>query len=286
MFRPFVGAVAASAMLFAGSIALAQGVITVIKTPPSQHSDTYTIPMAIHGAVQPPGAGWAGGRMSMHVADNTELDVLGIGPSAGMTGATVIDPFGPQSNNSVSVTKFFTGWHPSAPFSGINVPPFSQNLPLLNVAIHVKNSTGANSDVDATLGFWNIWHIRDNPTPGSTIVPLDPSDYILVRDSIQDIAQLHNNNQGSPWFSHYQFPTNPANPDTGHWLHVPPNPTGDPYFFHLTGGPGSQYYATFLNFATLGIEHVPEPTSVVLLAAGALCTVIGTIARRRRRKVA
>jgi hypothetical protein len=268
------------AVLLAGTVVLAQGVITDIKTPPMQASDVFSLPLAIHPAGQPPWAGWAGARMSMHIADAGEMDVLGLAPVPGMLGPAFTNPFGPTSGNSQSVTKIFDAWHPAAPGSGINVTP-SVNLPIFNVTIHVKNSNPAgNSDVDATFGFWNIWHIRDNPV-GSTLVQLRPSDYVLVRSSIQDIQQLHNNNPGSPFFSHYQFPTNPATPETGHWLH-----DLEPITFHLFPGPGSQYYATFLNTATLGIEHVPEPASAALLGAGVASAVAGMWFRRRRRKLA
>jgi hypothetical protein len=229
--------------------------------------------------------------MSMHVLDAGEMDVLGLTPVAAgagsrgptgtgvPTGPSLPNPFGPASNNSQSVVKFFTAWHPAAQQSGINITG-SINQPLFDLNVHVKNSDPAgNSDVDASFAFWNIWHVREHP--GSTLVHLDQSDYIWVR-STDNIQQLHINNSASPFFSMYRFPTNgpTANDPLAHWLHVP-----TPVTFHLDPGLGSTFYATFLNIATLGIEHVPEPSGVVLLSAGAVCTVVGTLFRRRRRKL-
>ena len=286
VLRFFIAVVAAITMLAASTTLLAQGVTQNVKTPPLAASNTFFLPVDIHPGpgMQPPWAGWAGARMSVHILDASEMDIISITPVAagpltrGPTGAgiptgpTIVDPFGPASGNLQSVVQFYTAWGPVPPLSGINVTP-SVNLPIFDVPVHVKNSTGQNSDVDATFGIWNIWHIRDNP--GSTIVQLSQSDYILVRSSINDIQQLH-----TPG-SQFVFPTNPANPETGHWLHIL-----DPVPFHLVGSPGSQYYATFLNAATLGIDHIPEPTSVVLLGAGTLCMVVGSVFRRRRRKLA
>ncbi len=288
MFRLLVAAVAAVAMLMTGAAVFAQGVITNYYTPPMHASDTLFLPIDIHPAGQPPWAGWAGGRMQMHLAPTGEMDVLGLTPVAsgpgtrmppiGMgtpTGPMIPLPFGPLSSPQASVPKFFTAIHPAAQASGINVTP-SVNLPLFDLTVHVKNSDpSGNGNTDATFQFWNIWHIRGGP--GSTIVQLRPSDYLWVHSSIQDPQQLH-----TPG-SFYQFPTNPAtiHDPQGHWLHL-----FEPANFHLLGGPGSQFYATFLNTALLHIEHVPEPAGIMLLSAGMACTVVGAFMRRRRRKLA
>src|SRR5262245_66189422 len=65
--------------LFPATAALAQGVSTMIKTPPLQQSDTFTIHISIHNtAPNPPWAGWAGAIMEMHLLDNTELDITAV----------------------------------------------------------------------------------------------------------------------------------------------------------------------------------------------------------------
>ncbi len=284
MFRPIVGLAATLMVLLAGTAVFAQGVITDVKTPPLQASDIFKLPIDFHpGGPSPPWAGWAGSRMKMHIQDAGEMDVVGLTPVASgagsrtptgtglPTGPFIPSPFGPASNNSQSVAKFFTAWHPLAQASGINIQP-SINQPIFDLTVHVKNSDPAgNSDVDATFMFWNIWHIRE--TPGSTFVTLRPTDYVLVPSFIQDQQQLHVQGQ-----SFYQFPTNPAHPGTGHWLHLT-----ETAVFHLIGIP-SQFYATFANTAFLGIEHIPEPSSAVLLGLGFACTGLGGWYRRRRRQ--
>jgi hypothetical protein len=288
MLRSLIGALGATAMLVAGTMVLAQGVNTAVTTPPMHASDTFFLPIDIHNlaGTQPPWAGWAGGRMAMHVLDAGEMDVLGLqavaagafsrGPGGigTPTGPFLPNPFGPASNNSQSVVKFFTALHPAAQASGINITG-SVNQPLFDLNIHVKNSDPVgNGDVDASFKFWNIWHVREHQ--GSTTVHLNPSDYVFVPPNITSQQQLH-----FPEGSFYLFPSNPVSLATGHWLHL-----SDPANFHLAGGPGSTFYATFLNTATLGIEHVPEPTGVVLLASGLMCGVIGTCIRRWRKKSA
>jgi hypothetical protein len=175
--------------------------------------------------------------------------------------------------------------HPLAQQSGINIVP-SVNQPIFDMQVHVKNSDpSGNSDVDVTFMFWNIWHVRDgSPTQGSTLIPLHASDFVFVPSSIQDPQQLHNGEPGTVGFSTYRLPTVPAGAD-GHWLHLPARADGLDWVFHLDGGPGSQYYATFLNTAHLGIEHVPEPTGIILLGTGLACSVFGTWCRWRRRSV-
>lgn len=264
-----------------GTIVFAQGVVTDIKTPPLQNSDTFNLKLDIHPAADsPPYAGWAGARMKMHVLDADEMDVDAIVPVAGSstggpTGPPYIEPFGPRSENRASEPRFFTAWHPLAQESGINVQQ-SVNQPVFDVEVHVKGSDpSGNSDVDATFMFWNIWHLR----PGnwdSLVITLEPSDYIWVSSQIDDINQLHTVD------SNFVFPQEPAtiNNPNAKWIHVL-----DTARFHLTGPtvPGSQFWATFLNTATLGIEHVPEPASGVLLAGGMAFGFVGLWLRRRRR---
>lgn len=227
----------------------------------------------------------------MHIAPTGEIDVLGLTPVAAgpgtrgpggvgtPTGPPVLSPFGPLSAPQASVAKFFTASNPAAqqgtPGGGINITP-SVNLPLFDLNIHVKNSSPTgNGNTDATFQFWNIWHVRE--TPGSTFITLHPSDYVLVHPFFQNQSQLLVAGQ-----SYYQFPSSHPVALTAtyaHWLHI--EETGN---FHLFGIPG-QYVATFLNTAYLHVEHVPEPAGIALLSVGMVCTVVGAVMRRRRRKL-
>lgn len=274
MRRPLFGILAIGALLLAGTTVLAQGVITDIKTPPLQASDVIILEADFHpGVANPPWRGWAGARIAMHILDNTEMDVVGITPvPGGIPLPTITNPFGPASNNSESVVKFFTGYLPTPP-SGINVVP-SVNVPIFDITIHVKNSNpSGNSDRDAQFFAWNIWHVRGGP--GSTLTNIPGSWSVLVNSQFTNQEQFH-----VPGVSYYQFPSNPPtphNPDA-HWLHL----FGG--VFHLPGGPGSTFLREPLNSAFLGIEHVPEPSGALLGAAGLACAAVGGWMRRRRRK--
>lgn len=276
------------ALFLAASAALAQGVDTEIKTLPLQNSDTFFIPISIHNtAPNPPFAGWAGAIMKLHLLDNTELDVdafhallpwRAIGPGGttfagpGPVSVPIASPLGPRSQNVQSAPAYVTFWHPNAQNSGIPVQP-SVNLPLATGFFHVKGSSPAgNSDVDATFMFWNIWHILGGG-PGSTLLQLDVSDRVWVTSNIQDIGQL----QTSQSFFGFQ-PNHPTPFDpNAHWLHIT-----NPVTFHLTGFAGSAFYATFLNTATLGVEHVPEPASAALIGLGLVAIAASRAARRQR----
>jgi hypothetical protein len=45
----------------------------------------------------------------------------------------------------------------------------------------------------------------------------------------------------------------------------------------------SQFYATLAKTFNIGIDHIPEPVSGVLLGLGVLCAVMGVRSHRRRR---
>jgi len=264
------------AVAMAATTAFGQGVVTDIKTRPMADSDTTTIDLAIHmeGDVNW-NYGWAGARVQIHILDATEVDVDGITPtlSDGVQHPTIPDPFGPRSANSESVAKMFTVVHSGAWASGIDITG-SVNQPVMDLDLHAKNTDPANnSDVDITLKFWNIWHVRQGYS--SDTVSLEPSDYIWVTSNIQDIEQLHTAQ------SEYRWPYEKPRLDdpAAHWLHVP-----FPVIFHQTASQYSNYFATFLNTATIGIEHVPEPTGAFLMIGG-----IGALAmcrRSRRRRLA
>jgi len=289
----------ALALLFSATTALAQGVITQIKTPPLQDSDTFTIHISVHNTApggpgtpaNPPWAGWAGAIMEMHLLDNTELDVDGfhatlpwraVGPGGtvipgpGPTSVLIANPLGPRSQNVQSAPASITFWHPEAQNSGIPIIG-SVNQPLGTGFFHVKGSSPAgNSDVDATFRFWNIWHVLGGG-PGSTLLRLNPSDRVWVHSNVPNITALHSAGQFASFFRFPPAPhPTPFDPNA-HWLHISETVT-----FHLTGFDASAFYATKLNTATLGVEHVPEPASAALIGLGLLSLATSRTIRRRR----
>jgi hypothetical protein len=281
----FVRASFALALVLIAPAALAQAQFPVIKTPPLADSDTIVLPVSTHIPFAPPWAGYAGAIVKAHILDNQELDVATFHafqpfrtPAIpGPLPASVVftNPFGPPSSNPQSVPFTVTYWNPNALQSGIPVVT-SQFIPLASVGIHAKNTTPANnSDTDLTNMFWNIWHIRAGN--GSTLVPLRPSDRLWVTSNIVDVGQLHTPASG------FQLPPTGPTPfsPTAHWLHLT-----QPVTFHLTAGLGSAFYATFVGTVGLGIEHVPEPASGLLVAGGLLALGLGARARQRRLRMA
>jgi hypothetical protein len=254
-----------------GGVATGPGQVdTAFKTPPLLDSDTILIPLDMHPttAMGAPWLGWGGALMNLHLADPTEVDVLaGSNPAGGITTL----PFGPPSAGVASSSVRFTFFHPAVFGSGIPLTP-SVNQPIFTLSLHAKNTLPINNgDFDLTASFANIWHVIGGTAFASQVVLLDPSAYVFVTSNITNTGQLHTTNSLVEW--------NPATPGTGHWLHV-----DLPLTFHLTGGPGSNIFATFVNTAKIGIQHVPEPTSAALLGLGlgALALSRRVAARRRR----
>ncbi len=247
----------------------------LFKLPPLHDSDTFVATAFLHSGITAPN--WAGQIMKAHVLDASEVDVDAIVPLlGGPGGAPETDPFGPRSANVQSEPRYFTAWHPLAQQSGITLQP-SSTLPVFNLNLHVKGSSSeGNSDADMSLMFWNIFHLR-HVLESSGLLQLEISDLIWVTSNIEDVQQLHITD--GPNSSQYLFPSNPAQAGDplGHWLHIL-----EPVTFHLLAGSGSQFYATMGNTILVGIEHVPEPASAILLGLGGVCGLVTIVLRRRR----
>jgi hypothetical protein len=298
-----LGLIVLSATLLAADIAMAQGPgpVEEIKIGPFiagqrlRASDVVQLPPLL-GHVPPvpgdPGAaphsGWAGYKFTVHVLDNTEVDVDGVLPYPFLTHSSPIqppprdfeipttNPFGPRSENQQSITR---EWHeliPSATQSGVDVPP-SHLYRVADLKLHVKgtNNPADNSDVDVQVRLWNIWHFRQGYT--SMNVPLRPSDRLWVASPFLDTAQIP---PAGPAGTGMLPPPPPVpiseGPGLGaHWLHVQ-----QPRPFHMYG---SQFYATLARTFNIGIDHIPEPATAALFGLGAFCAVMGVRSNWRRR---
>ena len=127
---------------------------------------------------------------------------------------------------------------------------------------------------------------------------------------VDSVNPFPNANPGEDFNSKYHLPNN-VNPETGHFIHLPPgviHRVMSTIPFHVIGGPtstivnnlsqvwtvtartfipGSHIFALpFAATATIGIEHVPEPAAPILLLGGVACMACGFRARRRRQQLA
>jgi hypothetical protein len=294
MNRAIVICVAAATLLAAkGAIAQDLAPVEEWKIGPGiagtrlHESDVVKIPLRYHHLLpNPPWAGWSGYKYTVHVLDNSEVDIDAVTPYPFVTtdpptngpvqiaGDPTHNPFGPRSQNVVSVPREWKVIHPSAPNSGINVQP-TNAYHVADLDIHIKgtNNPRQNSDVDAVVRLWNIWHFRGDFN--SAIVELRPSDRVWVGSQIDNLEQLHR--PDSIFELPPTIPTPPLSSPDGHWLHVQ-----QPIPFHFVG---SQFYATLARVYTIGIEHVPEPATGALCGLGVLCAVMGVRSHRRRRSL-
>jgi hypothetical protein len=139
-------------------------------------------------------------------------------------------------------------WVSGATQTGMTVSS-SGLYPVFGVSFHAKNTDPANnSDIDISASVWQILHIVDSGT-----YPISPSDYFYKTE------------MGYEW---------ELQPGAGYWFHNPV--TGSTFI------PASAFVATnawINNVAGFGIEHIPEPAALGLVAAGVAAFVL---ARRRR----
>jgi hypothetical protein len=183
--------------------------------------------------------------------DGHETSLLNVGPAApyqmyGPTGGP-LDFIELPGSISESPTVFpMSVWHPNAAQSGTLVES-SGMYPLFWVSGHAKNTTPLNnSDIDITISVWQILHIVNSGTYGAS-----PSDYFYMTMGGQNYEMI---------------------PGMGTWVHN----THTIVFL-----PASAFVATnawISNVAGYGIEHVPEPVSLLLLVGGAGALLVG---RRR-----
>ena len=118
------------------------------------------------------------------------------------------------------------------------------------------------SDVDLTVMVWNIHHLVSTELQP---ILLRESDYVYGTPAWNPVTLS-------------EFPPLPPPPGGGTWYHVSQTKT----FQKVAGLPGSAFYATLVGTARIGIEHVPEPATGLMLMGGVGSLLWGLRARRRR----
>ena len=254
------------AMLLFGSAALGNDVGNVIKTAPLQEGDPWAFPIDLHSQLIVPN--FAGALMRVHILDASEVDIDKI---TMMDGTVIPEPFGPLSNNSQSVSQLFSVFTAAAANSG-RLLQASSPWNVGTIDIQAKNTSAVtplgvpqNSDVDITVQLYNIRHLLPT-TQSSGILRLGESDFAYGTALFNPATQQ-------------ELPPFEIPPGEGVWWHIE---SGQTVTYHLVPGPGSFFYATVVNTLALGIDHIPEPTSMVLFGASVGCAVMGLWSRRRR----
>jgi hypothetical protein len=228
----------------------------LFKTSPMAESETLYFTWGIHSSYGP--SNWAGVRFKSHLLDSTEMDLVGITVFPGLLGqATLVGP----TANSSGVQA--TWWHANALDSGTAFPT-SQVVTFGAWTIEARNTTVAgNSDIDASIAASSILHV----VPGSYVY-LAESNYVWATSNFDPTPSE-------------PFPENPPFPGdvNGHWVHL-----GFTVTYLVPSALGSNFYAVPLaNQGFIGIEHIPEPaTGLLLLVVGCGALIPGRRARRRR----
>jgi hypothetical protein len=254
---------AAEMVAISGAVAQEGTGGNVFKTPPMADSDTLSISWGIHFYGAAP-SHWAGVLFKSHVLDGSEVSLTGVTSAPGaLPPAPWPTPPSGAAGQSVSVSGWW--WNTAAPLSGFTPPTSTVVGPVVTWTIHAMNTTPANnSDVDMSLMFWNIFHIPAGT--GSDNVLLQPSDYVWAPGDF--VPQ-----PGQPFPS---FPL-PFDDPGGRWVHI-----DFPTSWHIPAGEGSWYYAQADGTSFLGIEHVPEPATGLLLIGGAGALFASRRARKRQ----
>lgn len=224
-----------------------------IKTPPAVASQIFTYPISYHSTFAY--SNWAGVGFSVNF-DPTEVsgvNVVGVG-------GFINTGFGP----------LVTIWGPNAFNSGTFNGPSSVPFPIGAITFHVTGTTvGQNSDIDITfngqLGFggagfspFNIFHLTE----------FQAGTYIMYPSLLIYVPVTPGGGPGEPG--------QPAYPGQGTWIHLAETITrflpasiffGTTFFISGQGG--------------IGVEHVPEPASALMIVGG-----LGLLVAAYRRRFA
>jgi hypothetical protein len=220
-----------------------------VKSEPLEDSQSFSTTWAIYSIV--PVFNTAGFLFSLDY-DGHEMSSLTVTPRPGlwMPDGTVTLP----GSESGMRTARLSLWVPMAQSSGTWLPG-STLISLFHLAGHAKNTTPCNnSDIDITLDMWRIHHFA---LAGPHIVGASTMLYLTSPSLSATWATV---------------------PGQGYWVH---NTTAG-----FTCAPQSAFVATnfFIeNVAGFGIEHVPEPLSVLMMLAGTGALLTGRVRRHTRR---
>lgn len=232
----------------------AGGIISDVKTPPLQDSQTWQTAINLHNNVAIPN--WAGYVVRVHIADGTEVSLR---PS-NLSGGTQIDL--PDSTGNSAATMGWV-WGPNAAGSGMNLPA-SQNMPVLTpLVLHAKGTPVRDSTPDLVVSAWNIKHL----------LPAATSDWVTLK--VSDLIWAPSSWVPNPTQFEWPYPVTTNAPGAG-WKHMPFTVT-----FHFTQPvPGSNFIATLAGMAK--IDVTPEPASGLLMLGGIACLMMARRARKRR----
>lgn len=319
----------------------------VIKTPRMSAGEIISIPISVHNPGPAPLPNWAGTLVEVHLGDPSEVDIVAVRVGGVPVPHPFIPNSGPGSTVAIFTAfhpaAFFSGVNlqPSSLFPAITLDLVAKNTnPINNSDVDINLRF---ADIFHQPGYTSVQYVTNpgppihrvpipgstmvlRPTPGSTTWPLPDSHRWLVRSSIHELEDLHLTANGRyhaqnsnvhdpfpnappsyPFESKYALPSG-ANPETGHFIHLPAgivhrvttvipfHRLGNPLSSTMipTGGiistlvafiPGSQIYAVpFFATASIGIEHIPEPAAPILLLAGISSFAFGFRARRLRQQ--
>lgn len=222
------------------------------KTPPLVSTQPFAVPMSYHSTFAY--SNWAGVVIDINIDPNPKEAQF-----VGALGAPGFFPtlYGmPTGSGSAAVVTF---WHSQWQQSGISNGPASSPFPVGDFLFHATHTDPIyNSDIDITFSAWNIWHVTALQSSTSFAVPTSIWLYVPI---------------GAPAGAWGQYPVYPGE---GVWAHVTESFTA-----HVMASALWATNAFISGQGGVGVEHLPEPASAVILMGG-----LGSLWMARRRRQA